>query len=87
MVGGVRYAVAVEPHNRPANLGFPSMDGTVEADDKDAALNETERDYRRRYPGAGKLKVEAVRLRLSESAGFAMRGLRESPDDTGSLDA
>ncbi len=62
MVGAVRYAVTVEPHDRYADRKVPPVRATVEADGKDEALDRAEADYRRKYPSVGKLRSSVVRL-------------------------
>jgi len=59
----MRYYVTIEPRDRLAHPQAPAVRSIVEAADKDAALDDVEAAYRRRYPGIEKLTVHVVRLR------------------------
>ena len=59
----MKYAVTVEPAARVAYPEAPLVRATVDAEDKDEALDSAQSAYRRLYPNAGKLKVQVVRVR------------------------
>jgi len=59
----VRYAVTVEPDDHRAHPNASVVNSTVDADDKDAALEAAEASYRSSHPGVGKLRLRVVRLR------------------------
>ena len=59
----MQYAVTVEPEDRRGHPTASLVSSTVEADDKDAALEAAEASYRESHPGVGRLKVRVVRLR------------------------
>lgn len=61
IVGTVLYNVTVEPADRQADPDIRPVSATIEADDKDAALNFAETSYRKRYPRVGKLRSSIVR--------------------------
>ena len=59
----MRYAMTVEPQNRNADPNAAAVNSTVDADDKDAALERAEASYRRTYPNVGVLRMSVVRIR------------------------
>ena len=59
----MRYAVTVEPDDRFVHPSVPPVRTTIEADNKDAALDRAEAAYRNMYPNAGRLRIRVVRLR------------------------
>jgi hypothetical protein len=59
----VQYAVTVQPDDRRAYPNAAVVNSTVDAGDKDAALDAAEASYRQSNPGVGKLKLRVVRLR------------------------
>ncbi len=63
MVGAVLYAVTVEPANRDVHRDVLPFRETVEAVDKDTALNSVESDFRRQHPNVGEIRSRVVRLR------------------------
>lgn len=61
IVAGVRYDVTVEPAETSADPDVGPVSTTLEAADKDAALDLAEASYRRRHPRVGKLRSTVVR--------------------------
>jgi len=59
----VQYAVTVQPDDHRAHPSAAIVHSTVDADDKDAALDAAEASYRQSNPGVGKLRLRVVRLR------------------------
>ena len=59
----MQYAVTVQPDDHRAHPHASVVNCTVDADDKDAALEAAEASYRRTHPGVGKLRLSVVRLR------------------------
>ncbi len=59
----VRYAVTVEPEVRLDHPDAPLVKSIMDAGDKDDALEQAERAYRKLYPRIGKLKMSVVRVR------------------------
>jgi hypothetical protein len=59
----VRYAVTVEPEVRLDHPDAPVGKSIVDAGDKDDALEQAERAYRKLYPRVGKLRSSVVRVR------------------------
>lgn len=59
----MRYAVTVQPDDHRAYPDASVVNCTVDAGDKDAALEAAEASYRRSHPGVGKLRLHVVRLR------------------------
>ena len=74
------YSVTVEPDDRFVHPTAPPVRTTIEADDKDAALDRAEAAYRGMYPNAGKLRIQVVRLRAplpGQDANTSRRGRRD----------
>lgn len=64
----MQYAVTVEPDDHRAHPHASVVNCTVDAGDKDAALEAAEVSYRKAYPDVGKLRLRIVRLRPRTSA-------------------
>ena len=64
----VQYAVTVEPDDHRAHPKASVVNSTVDAGDKDAALEAAEASYRRTHPDVGKLRLRVVRLRPRTAA-------------------
>jgi hypothetical protein len=64
----VQYAVTVEPDDHRAHPNASVVTSTVDAGDKDSALEAAEASYRRTYPDVGKLRLRVVRLRPRTAA-------------------
>lgn len=64
MVARLRYTVTIEPDAAHVDLlEARRVRTTIDAPDKDEALDRAEGAYRRMYPRAGKLTLTIVRLR------------------------
>jgi hypothetical protein len=59
----MKYAVTVEPGGCVAHPKAPRIKATIEADDKDEALDSAQAAYRRLYPHRGRLRVQVVWVR------------------------
>jgi hypothetical protein len=58
----MQYAVTVQPEVALDHPEAPLVKSTIQAGDKDEALSQAERAYRRLYPRVGKLRMSVVRL-------------------------
>jgi hypothetical protein len=58
----MRYAVTVAPEPRVAHPDVPPVNSILEASDKDAALDQAERAYRRLYPRVGRVRTSVMRI-------------------------